>query len=173
MDMKTPIRRVVSGTDAKGSSFFAAVEEVDPVINDQGLTYWPIFGSDQVTRVPTDGRPNYNLSFFPPPPGYRVHIVEFPAKDAAPKTPQGVWPDSGLPTGFQFRDATSGMHQTDSVDVVIVLAGSVGVESEDGTEVVLHPGDVVVQNGAMHAWRYKDTPCRVCFVNLGAIRDKA
>ena len=165
--MNSPqVRRIVTGENS-GVGVYAAVEAVTPVINQAGTTYWPIFGSDEVTRVPTDGSPRYNLSFFPPRAGFRVHVVEFPARGAELEVPTGVWPESGLSRGFQRKDAESGMHKTNSVDVVIVLSGEIGLESEDGQEVVLHPGDVVVQNGAMHAWRHKDVPCRVCFVNLG------
>jgi len=163
------VRRVVSG-EKNGTSFFAAVEAVTPIVNKEGLAYWPIFGGDEVTKVPTEGAPDYNLSFFPPAGGFRIHVVEFPALGAEHDEPQGVWPESGLASGFQFRDATSGFHKTDSIDVVVILSGEMGLESEDGTEVILHPGDVVVQNGAMHAWRHKNVPCRVCFVNLGVER---
>jgi hypothetical protein len=161
------VRRIVTGEN-DGLGVFAAVETVTPVVNKAGSAYWPIFGSDEITRIPTDGSPRYNLSFFPPSTGFRVHVVEFPARGAALEAPTGVWPDSGLSRGFQRKDADSGMHKTDSVDVVVVLSGEIGLESESGQEVVLRPGDVVVQNGAMHAWRHKDVPCRVCFVNLGA-----
>jgi hypothetical protein len=163
------VRRVISGERA-GSSVFASIEEVGPVINEAGLTYWPIFGSEGLTELPADGDPHYALSFFPPPGGYRVHVVEYPAVGASRPSPTGTWPPSGLPTGFQRKATDPNMHMTDSVDIVIVLSGEVGLEVEDGTEVTLRQGDVVVQNGAMHAWRYKDVPCRVCFVNLGAVR---
>lgn len=163
------IRRVITGERA-GKSIFSRIEEVEPIINTAGLKYWGIWGAEDVTTLPNDGGPNYVQTFFPPPGGYRVHFVQFPAEGAEKEPPQGEWPNSGLSSDFQFRDATSGMHMTDSIDVVIVIEGRIGLESEDGTVAELQPGDVVVQNGAMHAWRYRDVPCRVCFVNLGAVR---
>ena len=65
---------------------------------------------------------------------------------------------------------SSGMHWTNTVDVVVILSGEIGLAQDDGSEVVLRQGDVLVQNGATHAWRPRAEPCRVCFINLGAER---
>ena len=40
-----------------------------------------------------------------------------------------------------------GMHTTASVDYEFVISGSIVPELDDGTEVELHPGDTVIQNG--------------------------
>jgi hypothetical protein len=47
-----------------------------------------------------------------------------------------------------------GMHRTDSTDFGVVLSDNVVLELDDGVEVLLSPGNVVVQNGARHvgAW---------------------
>jgi len=45
------------------------------------------------------------------------------------------------------------MHTTDSTDFGILLSGNVVLELDDGAEVSLSAGDVVVQNGARHRWR--------------------
>jgi quercetin dioxygenase-like cupin family protein len=37
------------------------------------------------------------------------------------------------------------------VDLVVVLSGTVALETDDDA-VELHPGDTVVQNGTMHRW---------------------
>jgi uncharacterized cupin superfamily protein len=46
----------------------------------------------------------------------------------------------------------AGMHATNTVDYVIVLSGGVSLVMADGTEVNLHAGDCVVQNGTRHEW---------------------
>ena len=170
MGSEPTFRRIVTG-ERDGRSFYATVAEVQPIVRDNGTKYWGIWGADDVTHLPNDGSPNYVQTFFPPPHGYRVHFVEFPAAGSPPVEPVGEWPGSGLKTDFQYRDRAAGMHMTDSVDIVIVIEGTIGLEAEDGTVVDLKAGDVVVQNGAVHAWRHRDVPCRLCFVNLGAIRD--
>lgn len=44
------------------------------------------------------------------------------------------------------------MHATDTIDYLVILKGALVLETETG-EVVLGPGDCVVQRGTAHAWR--------------------
>jgi quercetin dioxygenase-like cupin family protein len=61
-----------------------------------------------------------------------------------------------------------GMHRTPSIDFDIVLAGTVGLELDYGTEVTLSPGDVVIQNGTRHRWHNRgDGVARVASVMVG------
>lgn len=50
-----------------------------------------------------------------------------------------------------------GMHTTETTDLDIVLSGTVVLELDDGAEVTLTQGDVVVQNGTRHRWRNPGT----------------
>lgn len=60
-----------------------------------------------------------------------------------------------------------GMHVTPSTDYAYVVSGHVHLELTDG-EVELHPGDVVVQHGARHAWRNRsDEPVELLIVLIG------
>ncbi|REA58375.1 cupin domain-containing protein [Dyadobacter luteus] len=43
------------------------------------------------------------------------------------------------------------MHQTDTLDYIIILAGELYLIMEDG-ETLLKPGDIVIQRGTNHAW---------------------
>ena len=74
--------------------------------------------------------------------------------------------------GMHVEDGDEpGMHRTDSTDFGIVLSGSVAVELDDGAEVVLSAGDVVVQNGTRHRWRVVgDVPATVAAFLIGAHR---
>ena len=52
------------------------------------------------------------------------------------------------------------MHQTNSVDYAMIVAGEIWLVLDDGAEVHLTPGDCVVQNGTRHAWHNrKPEPC--------------
>ena len=63
------------------------------------------------------------------------------------------------------------MHRTDSTDFGIILSGNVAVELDDGVEVVLSAGDVVVQNGTRHRWRVVgDVPATLASFIIGARR---
>jgi mannose-6-phosphate isomerase-like protein (cupin superfamily) len=61
------------------------------------------------------------------------------------------------------------MHRSATLDYDIVLEGHVGLELDDGVEVTLGPGDVVVQNGTRHRWHNRgDTVARFMSVTIGA-----
>jgi mannose-6-phosphate isomerase-like protein (cupin superfamily) len=72
----------------------------------------------------------------------------------------------------RFEAEAPGMHTTDTVDYDIVLDGEIWLELDDGAEVHLEQGDVVVQCGTLHAWRNKgSTTATMCFVLIGAERE--
>jgi uncharacterized cupin superfamily protein len=64
-----------------------------------------------------------------------------------------------------------GMHRTDTTDFGLLLSGNLVLEVDDGTEVSLSPGDVVVQNGTRHRWRVVgDVPATMAAFFIGARR---
>jgi quercetin dioxygenase-like cupin family protein len=76
----------------------------------------------------------------PPAGGTRVRLVELPPGTRSP------------------------IHRTESVDYGIVLQGRVILVLDD-SEVVLGPGDLVVQRGTDHAWENRDGEiARILFV---------
>ena len=63
----------------------------------------------------------------------------------------------------------AGMHRTATLDFEYVVEGTLTLELDDGREVELHPGDVVVQNGTRHRWRNRgDIPVKFIAFNVGA-----
>ena len=63
------------------------------------------------------------------------------------------------------------MHRTDTVDYVIMLEGAIDMEMDDGFEVHLAAGDVMVQRGTYHSWINRGTvPCRLAAVLVDAKR---
>lgn len=64
------------------------------------------------------------------------------------------------------------MHTTQSIDLGIVVSGSLELRLEDGSTTV-GPGDVVIQRGTPHAWRVAgDDPVVVVFVLVDAINGR-
>ena len=62
-------------------------------------------------------------------------------------------------------------HITDTVDYLYVLDGDLTLELDDG-EVLLHPGDTVVQRRTTHAWRNdNDFPVRLVAVMVSLASD--
>ena len=58
------------------------------------------------------------------------------------------------------EDDGFGMHQTDTLDFITVISGEMYARMDSGEEVLLKPGDALVQRGTNHAWINRGTePC--------------
>ena len=99
-------------------------------------------------------------------------------RDRQPRA--GGWIARGMSTtmsnGVVFRvmryeGGTAGrMHRTNSMDYAVILSGSIVLELDDGAEVALHAGDVLVQRGTMHSWiKSRSQPCTIAFVLIDAL----
>lgn len=63
----------------------------------------------------------------------------------------------------------SPFHRTVSLDYGIVLEGEVVLELDDGEEVAVGPGDIVVQRGTIHAWTNRtESWARMAFILVDA-----
>jgi quercetin dioxygenase-like cupin family protein len=148
------VRRVVTG-EVDGEAIFAKVEEVQPV---PGTGIYGAWGWDQVPQLPVLPTGEYrHQSIFPPLGGVRVNVIDFPpgaGDETGPKP--GANPDwddvlTAVPV-HRERGADTRFVATDSIDIIFVLEGAVTVELDGGRAKVLHPGDVLVQNGTRHHW---------------------
>ena len=64
------------------------------------------------------------------------------------------------------------MHQTPTLDYVVILSGELYLIMEDG-ETLLQPGDIVIQRGTNHAWSNRsDEPCIQLAVLIDASDDE-
>ena len=147
--MKNPsIRRVVTGHDAQGK----AIVKIDEVCSDF-----------------KEGRPN----------GFVCNIW---TTDTQPADNNGQ-ADGGLREGkftmlengtvFRILDFHPGVqkrvHRTDSIDYIVVMSGEIDMELEDGAEVHLKAGDVMVQRGTVHNWINRGTqPCVMAVILVHA-----
>jgi len=160
-----PVRRIVTGHSPEGKAIVASDEVVPPtfVIGDAGSAATPLWGRDDLAQFPDDGSPPALSAPFPPPGGSGLAILElaphgnefheFVRDGLAP------WADPDEP----------GMHRTATIDYDVVLEGTIGLELDDGVEVTLGPGDVVVQNGTRHRWHNRgDAVARLLSVTIGA-----
>lgn len=145
-----PPRRIVCAYDEAGDAIFAVDEPAAPVGHTEA-SVWQIWAADGEPEI-GEAAPAHGADFFPPPSGSRVYMSEMPVD------PRPV-------------DPAVGMHATDTIDFAIVVSGSVRLFQGDGTDTMLHQGDVVVQAGTEHAWENPGPePARVVFVLLGAER---
>jgi hypothetical protein len=175
------VRRIITAQSKDGANVFAINEEVESYISDGsrhefGQQIWRIFGSDTIPQLPCDANVSYADTVFAPAGGYRIQVCEFPAAGAESNlVPRGVTPELGTSIHRSGQGAENtrpgSMHSTDSVDIMVVLDGEIGLQLEGGAEVLLRAGDVLVQNGVAHIWKKTAVPCRVCMVAIGAERN--
>ena len=86
---------------------------------------------------------------------------------------RGEWKDLAVPPGGLRWQVSRwapnnewGMHYTDTIDLELVVQGSVEVLLDDGDH-LLTPGDCVIMNGVDHGWRVGPEGCAVLIAILG------
>ena len=170
------MRRVVVG-ERDGKAVVALDEELDPVTVGlmPGAEFYGIWGEDGAATIPSDGTPPHAPAWFPPPGGYRFEVIVLPPDGAAPMVDpaEGVAElQSKLPGLADVLDPDEpGMHATDTVDINVVLDGTVVFRLDDGTEVELSRGDCVVVTGQRHGWSNRSgRPCSLGTTSLGSAR---
>ncbi|WP_106917195.1 cupin domain-containing protein [Chryseobacterium aurantiacum] len=68
-------------------------------------------------------------------------------------------PDKDLGVELKKGEPHPMMHQTPTLDYIIILSGELHLIMEEG-ETILRPGDIVIQRGTNHAWSNRsDKPC--------------
>jgi quercetin dioxygenase-like cupin family protein len=144
--MSLSVRRVVTGHDRQRKAIVTHDETLPVTIRrpgQEGCVVWA------VERIPAD-----NLD---PTDGARKAVTTTVASGAAFRI-------------VRYQPGAAGrMHRTSSLDYAIVLSGSIVLELDDGAEVGLAAGDVLVQRGTVHNWINRGSePCTIAFVLLDA-----
>lgn len=175
------IRRVVTGHSPDGRAIVADDRVVEPITLDllPGYEFFRLWGADAPPRFPDDGSVPSHHDYFPPVGGFRVGLFTVPPDTTVLTDDLDIGAalgalEAALPgmAGHMEPD-NPGMHTTATVDFEYVVSGSVVLELDDGTEVEVHAGDTVVQNGTRHAWRNRtDQPCTMVVVLVGAHHDR-
>lgn len=164
-------RRVVTGIDAQGRSYFVQ-DGPTPGHLDMGVFRTDEIWVDDPAAGPDAGDPvdadKHRLE--PPPGGSRIRIFTFPPQAEVPElTPELIERVQGrFDTGDVMEADAPGMHTTPTLDYGIVLSGAIDLALDRG-EVHLVPGDVVVQRATRHGWlnRY-DEPCSIAFILISS-----
>jgi hypothetical protein len=173
--MLKPIRRVVTGHDAKGRSVILSDGLSPHVLTIPGRTDFALTNLWVTDTSPANNGGKADAAARPvvlePPAGGSIfRVVEFPPEKA--------------PGGFDRKAAFAamgadhamdpdasrhpGMHKTDTVDYAIVLSGEIWALMDEG-ETLLKAGDCLVQRGTNHAWSNRSNqPCLVAFILISA-----
>ena len=181
--VRRALRRVVTGEGKDGKSMLVSNTLVEPIETPllPGAQFFSVWGADREPTLPNDGaRPSYR-TWFPPDGGYRFEMISIPPERAANAADRTVAnteeamaeTEQRLPGLLQTMEhGTSGMHRTDTVDLIYIASGSCVLQLDNGTKIELETGDTVVQNGARHTWRNPHVePCKLLTISLGAKRE--
>jgi len=148
------VRRVVTGHDAAGRSVILtdAPTTTHGPIGARGMVIHDIWETEALPAILECAEPDPTdipLHFGIPKTGVRLRIADIPPSN---------------PEDEPF------MHRTEAIDYVFVLEGEIAMlMEEEGDEILLRKGDVVVQRGTLHAWvNRSDAPCRILFVIAAA-----
>ena len=175
--MPRPFRRVVTGHTAQGRAIFIS-DGPAPAVYDRGP------GATAVTELwetratpasnagnddPTAGQPQ---RLPPPKHGSKFRVVEYPPDSKRVAAMRGGAVSHDTQSEGYVRDLKNarhpGFHKTSTIDYAIVLSGEIHALMDEG-EVLLKPGDVLIQRGTSHAWSNRtEQPCCIAFVLIDA-----
>ncbi|UTP38207.1 cupin domain-containing protein [Phenylobacterium sp. LH3H17] len=173
--MPRDIRRIVTGHDAQGRS---NITFNGPALNLMESPGWP--GSRLSELWVTEEMPVDNTGLVdrgarpirhdPTPGGTIFRVVEIPPESQSKIDTAATFADLGSTHVPSAEDTAKHptMHVTDSVDYLVVISGEMHMVMEDG-EVLLQPGDCIVQRGTKHAWSNRGTePCLLAAILVDA-----
>ncbi len=183
-DKLRPIRRIVTGHDKNGRScvlYDSHAPNVTPQTNKpgSGMTDIWVFPSCPVDLSVSTDQGKLPFSLEPPSNGGHLRIVHSsaPPRDYDPdKDPAAVpyHPPKAGPHGMEFRGGSNAfrtpIHRSKTLDYGILLEGERILEM-DGVEILMKPGDTVVQLGNWHAWSNPENDTIMAFIMMGATLD--
>lgn len=169
------IRRIVTGHDDNGRSIISLS---GPAPNIMDSPAWPGSRLTELwvtEEIPVDNRGDADrgarpIRHDPVPGGSIFRVVEIPPEATSRIDTSAAFAELGstkLPTAEDSARHPS-MHATDSIDYLVVISGEMYMIMEEG-EVLLQPGDCIVQRGTKHAWSNRGTePCVMAAILIDA-----
>ncbi len=158
--MPTGGRRIVTGINAQGKSYFVH-NGITPKMLDAGVMYVEELWYDDPAKPDPDNKVDPVVA----------DIVKLePAHGGSTFRMLTLYPESegsslmldsrvGFDDNGTIEDLESGFHTSATIDYIVVLSGSVCLILDEG-EVELHAGDVAIQRATRHAWKNRsDKPC--------------
>lgn len=174
-----PVRRIVTGIDAQGRSYFAedgAAPAVMMMAERPGYrnnNLWRTLSSP--ARVGASDTSIEHRGVLPPKGGTVLRVIDIPPEEKDPalrkRQTEAVF-------ATMFADAQHdaahtrhpGMHATDTIDYAILLQGELVAIMDEG-ETVMRAGDILIQRGTNHAWANRSNEiARIAFILLDGQR---
>lgn len=146
--MSLNIRRVVTANDSNGKATVWIDDVAANLRINRPLVSSVLLWSTEGTPPGVSGDEDLGARALPRPPAHRgsiFRVVEFEPGNA---------PDR---------------HVTPTLDYAVVMSGEIDMELDDGAEVHLKAGDVLVQRATLHNWANRGTePCKIAFILIDA-----
>ena len=183
MNTKKPIgiRRIVTGHDENGKAIVIAdapTPGVKTTPNRPGVIFhnmWTTTSTPAPFDTPTEAT-SVDLPLPPPPSGTVFRLIEFPPESQIEQvddeTAKKAFEEYGAKNALQHDENDSKnsknkhafMHRTETVDYAICLSGEMTMLLDD-SEVIMKPGDVMIQRGTNHAWTNRGKEyCTMAFI---------
>ena len=174
-----PVRRIVTGHNAQGRSVVTTDSASPHVMALAGVDNFGVTDVWKTYHAPASNAGSEDacsgkITLAPPPSGSVFRVVQFPPD----KDYVGKWKadaafasmgDSGAQAIHNNATRHEAMHTTQSVDYAFVMEGEIWAVLDE-SEVLMKPGDVLVQRGTSHAWSNRsDQLCMVGFVLIDAL----
>jgi mannose-6-phosphate isomerase-like protein (cupin superfamily) len=166
------VRRVVTGHNAAGKAIvlFDGASPNVKLRQATGLTSTLVWVTDEAPAdISGNGdRAVREIGVAPPARGSVFRVVDFPPTDEKRVDNAAMLREMGLSGDHAASARSAMMHRTKSVDYAVVISGEIDMLLDD-SEVRLRAGDVLVQQGTIHAWVNRGrAPCRIAFVLIDA-----
>ncbi|MBF6210543.1 hypothetical protein IU433_01915 [Nocardia puris] len=176
------MRRIVMGHNGSGRATVLADGIVDPITVAMlpGVQVHRMWELDEAPTLPVDSPPGPPTgTFFPGNGGIRFGFITIPpglsyempadlpaeAVEAALAEAEAELPGMAA----TFDPDRPGVHTTRTVDYVVAISGTGRMRTDDDVDVVLGPGDCLIQNGTAHAWfNDGDVPLVLAYTLYGA-----
>ncbi|OYX61865.1 MAG: cupin [Sphingomonadales bacterium 32-64-17] len=176
--MSSPVRRIVTGHDAKGAAIIqedGLPARIQRIGGERGPLFYEIWNTQETpARIDrASGEPAEDgIRLSPPTGGTRIRVLDIPPDDASfdtmtPEEARAHFAEVGETDVSSHSGAGSRhafMHRTETVDYGVMLEGELTLIVDEG-ETVIRPGDIVIQRGTNHGWANRSgKPCRIAFV---------
>jgi mannose-6-phosphate isomerase-like protein (cupin superfamily) len=160
------VRCVTTAFDENNRSVFVTDEKL-PVPEIPGVGgLLKLWSADGPVTYPNDGTNPGADGFFPPVGGYRFTWAVLPPGYGTETEEDPGLKQAAADISEAMEHEAPGFHTTDTTDVDLIVSGEGILELDDGAEVRLSPGDVVVQNGTRHRWKNPGTEPLVLITSM-------
>jgi mannose-6-phosphate isomerase-like protein (cupin superfamily) len=146
-------RRVVVGVNEHGKSTVMKDEFTATRIALPAFTLNDVWRLDHVPARLDDDTLTGKVELAPPAAGIVVRLVTFPPDSDVDPAAYGESIDTLFGPDFNAgHEQAMGVHFSDTVDVNTILSGELYCVLESGEEILLRPGDTIINRGTKHAW---------------------